>query len=271
MTKKICIVNYYTDGGREDYKLGTLRLTQTLDNVGYEGDMIIFSPSLKEEDTVKEYDFTKGGKIIRIASEPFNKKYGNALSHKEAPYQFKSYIIQYAKEQGYDKVIWLDSSVIVTRNLNHYLTLLEELGVILFDNPGCLESTWTADNCLEIMGCSVEAARTFFEIDAAIMLFNFRTKKANDFFEEYMKYCQYPSCLKGEVCIREDFKAHRHDQSIASYIARIKHNILPLNYGAWCYFDNFASGEFPKATFLKCGIQVPMENILYYINRNKEY
>lgn len=103
------------------------------------------------------------------------------------------------------------------------------------------------------MGCSVEFARTFFEIDAFVMLFDFTNIITNLFFDKYFEHSRDGICLKGVGgSLRPDFKAHRHDQSIASYWAKI-FNILPINYGGWCYAHEV--GKKFNPTFVKAGIE----------------
>jgi hypothetical protein len=259
---KQCIVNFACNG-RENYIKGSERMVKSAIDSGLsDTDFLLYLPEVEQSNVIKTVN---NNEVFIFNRFPQSAEFGVCPQHKDAPYAFKSYAIQEAIDKGYERIMWLDSSIVITRNINHYLKLLEEVGVILFDNPGCPEATWTSDECLEIMGCSNDLAKTFFQIDAAIMLFDFTTKKANEFFNEYFKYCRESKCLQDyKVSCREEFRAHRHDQAVGSYIGRIKHYINPLNYGAWCYWHEFANGSF-SATFTKTGIQIPSDDIFRII------
>ncbi|GEM_PF-2540559 len=249
---KRCVINFFS-AGRENYKLGTERLISSILKVHFDGDILVWSPDFTTEGNITE-------KVFVFKGYPKTEKYGECKPHSEEPYQFKSFAFQQALEMGYEKILWCDSSVMVFRNPDHYFKLANEIGVVLFDNQGCLESVFTSDDCLDRMGCSYEYANTFFQIDAAIMLLDFTYWKTKLFFDDYIHYCTDGICLNGKSgSVRPEFKAHRHDQSIASYIAK-KHYINSINYGGWGYFGDTGIQDERKyrPTFAKVGIQIPM-------------
>lgn len=249
-TNKRIVVNFASIG-RENYLVGSQRLLDSMDENHVRADLLVCSPNLDAE-----ADYESGGRMVYLRNRyPKSKEYGDCPTHQEAPYAFKAFIIQEALDMGYKKILWADSSCIFLRNLETYWQLSEELGVILLDNPGCPEATWTADDCLQHMGCDPEFAKTFFEIDAFMMLLNFDAipSIAQTLFDRYFTHSRDSICLKGiQGSLRPDFKAHRHDQSIMSYFAKIN-NVHPLNYGAWCYAHE--AGVHFDPTFIKCGIQ----------------
>jgi hypothetical protein len=249
---KQCIVNFFSQG-RENYKEGTERMVTSALRQGYTGDVIIFSPDFTRNDVME----TPNGLVKTIKGYPVTNAFGICKPHKEAPYMFKSHCFQYAKEQGYEEVLWCDSSTLFLKNPQHYFELAKEIGVITFDNQGCLESVFTSDDCLEQMGCSPEYANTFFQVEAFTILFNFNHQRANLVFEDYAHYCNDGICLLGASgSTRPEFKAHRHDQSVLSFILR-KHYGIPINYGGWVvnedFFKRMNDPNF-KPTFGKIGI-----------------
>lgn len=254
---KRCIINFFSTG-REDYQRGTERLISCVLTHNMDVDVIVHSPDFTEDAEI----IRKQSKITMIKGYPITQKYGEGKPHSEAPYQFKAYCFQHALELGYKEILWCDSSIVILKNPEHYWKLAEEIGVILFDNQGCLESTWTSDDCLNQMGCDPEYAKTFFQCDAGIMMLNFNNPKTNIVFDEYMKYCNDGICLKGASgSTRPDFTAHRHDQSVISYIAK-KNYINFINYGGWVYGGDpgVKEGRF-NPTFAKLGIRVPASEI----------
>jgi hypothetical protein len=245
---KRCIVNFFSSG-RENYQKGSERLILTILKQKLDIDVHIFSPQF-----IKPFVETiENTTLYTYPGYPINNLYGECKPHKEEPYQFKSYAIQTMREMGYESILWCDSSIMLFKNPEHYFELSKEIGVILFDNPGCTEATWTADDCLNQMGCNPVYANTFFECDAGMMLFNFSVPVTHKVFDEYIKYCNDGICLNGKSgSTRPEFKAHRHDQSIISYIAK-KNNITLLSYGAWCYGHEVQKGLF-HPTLAKVGI-----------------
>jgi len=243
-----CVVNFASKG-RENYLLGSQRILETMDYTNVDADFLVCSPELETEG---DFLGNRNRNIFLRKRYPISKEFGICPTHKDAPYAFKSYIIQEARDMGYTKILWADSSCVFLKDVETYWNLASEIGTVLLDNPGCPEATWTADDCLEHMGCDPEFAKTFFEIDAFMMIFNFDSKSATNLFDNYFLHSRDGICLRGERgSPRPEFKAHRHDQSIISYFAKVA-NILPINYGAWCYAHEVGINFNP--TFVKCGI-----------------
>jgi hypothetical protein len=224
MSKK-CLVNVFSEG-RENYKLGTERLIQSAKDVGFKGDILVFSPIIMQ-DTIT--DLSPGYMLYKLSGWPITQQYGECLPHRQFPYMFKSYIIQYAKEQGYDQVMWCDSSIVILKNPEHYFKLAEEIGVVLFDADKAIEADWTADYTLEQMECPIEYARQINQCSAGVMLFDFRREFTNKIFDDFIYFCSFLNIHKGKST-RPEFKDHRHDQSIISYLIR-KHGGYTLTYG----------------------------------------
>lgn len=229
--KKRCIVNFFSQG-REPYGKGSERLVATLVNNNVDADIIIWSPDFNEE---TEQLLPNNNTLKIIKGMPVTTLLGECKPHSDQKYQFKSFCIQAAKEMGYEKIAWMDSSIMVFDDIEHLWKLTSQVGVVTFDNPGCPEATWTSDDCLEAMGCDKDYAKTFFQIDAAMLFFDFTFFKTQELFNDYLKYSTDGICLNGvSESSRENFNGHRHDQSILSYLIR-KHLMYPLNYGVWCY------------------------------------
>ena len=255
--KKRIIVNF-SSKGRENYIAGSQRLLDSMNLAGVDADLLICSP----DSLPKSEDIEDNGRIVYLRNRmPTTKEFGECPPHSTHPYAFKSFIIQEARDMGYEKIMWADSSCVFLKDAEPYWHLASEIGVVTLDNPGCPEATWTADDCLEHMGCDPEFAKTFFEIDAYMMIFDFTSLTVNHpdsklishaLFEQYFNHSMDGICCKGERgSTRPDFRAHRHDQSIISYFIKI-YNIHPINYGAWCYAHEVGTKFNP--TFVKAGI-----------------
>lgn len=256
MNKKRCIVSFFSKG-REDYASGAMRLINSVLLNKVNSDIFIWSP-----DVEKEEEHIKNNNLIRLINRlPKSEKYGKCKPHKEEPYQFKAFCIQEARERGYEQITWMDTSTIIFDNLEHLWKLADQIGVVTFNNQGCPEATWTADDCLETMGCDFEYAKTFFEIEAFCIFWDFTHKDTQPIFDEYMKYCTDGICLHGKSgSTRPEYRAHRHDQSILSYIIR-KYYKNVLDYGVWTFGDDTLSGKFHPSV-AKIGIANTLEAVM---------
>lgn len=246
--KKRCIVNFASIG-REDYRKGSQRLLDSIVQLNLNTDFLFCTPDTQASLDTKVDDI----EIFVKNRMPVSKKFGECPSHKDVPYAFKSYIIQEARDMGYEKIMWADSSAVIVKDIEKYWQLAEETGAVLFDNPGCPEATFTSDDCLEHMGCSFEFAKTFFEVDAFVIIFDFNNPNGITLFDRYFEHSRDGICLNGKSgSNRPEFKAHRHDQSIISYFAKTL-NITPISYGAWSYATEDIGTKF-NPTFIKTGI-----------------
>lgn len=257
--KNKCIVSYFSQG-REDYRTGCVRMLESLSNYGFNGDALIYSPDFTDEDINKYYNFVNGGEIIPIKGMPTTEKYGVCPPHSTHPYAFKAYCIQNALERGYKKIGWLDCSVVALHSIDILFELANYTGLITFDNQGCCENTWTSDDCFQQMGIN-PADATYFQIDAAMLFWDFNKEKAVQIFEEYMKYCNDGISLKGvSGSKRPEFNAHRHDQSILSALVR-KYYLNPLNYGFWCTSADALTNKEYDPILAKIGIANSLNTI----------
>jgi len=241
-TKKRVLINVGARG-RADYSKGSLRLIDSAIKHNINSDIIVFSPELENQ----SYNFGDNSVTI-IKGLPITEKFGACPSHSDQKYLFKAYAIQYAIEQGYENILWCDSSIVLHKNPEHHFELLKEIGTVLFDNPGCTIGTYTAKSCIDRIGIPHHKLDRF-ECDAGIMLFN--VERSKDILNDYFNFCLDGICLNGADNVGyEGYKAHRHDQSIISLLA-IKHNIPFVRYGAWGYsWDE----NLKEACFVKTGI-----------------
>lgn len=220
---KKAIVSFYDN--KERYILGKIRQEQSLKSIGWDGDYFAFN-SYEE-----------------IGSP----------THDEVPYAFKPYAIKKVKDMGYDLVIWMDSPVYATKQLNQFISAVSSHGVMLFDNIGFTIGDYTSDKCLDVMGMDRNESFNHQMIMACVMGFDFNDKKANDFFNEYYEYTNVDGAYQGawdnpffEVSKDARVKGHRHDQSVASILA-VKYGVKLLhpNKTFFAYFGN--AGHLPHA------------------------
>lgn len=263
--KKKCIVNLYTLNSREDYKKGSLRMVKSAVDSGFKGDIIVFSPDIKEDG---EQFMPTGYTLFTMNGWGDSKEYGYALSHNLASHQFKSFVIQFARENEYEQVMWCDCPVVFMKNSDHYFKLAEEIGVVIFNADNVNEAEYTSNIALDLMGCSLKYARNISQVYSGIMLFDFTTKFGNKVFNEFMYFNRNPIICNGYKeynnyeTHRNDFIAHRHDQSIISYVIR-KNGGFPLTYGGYIWGGDLEKVKEYSPTFLNYGINNNMEDLKF--------
>jgi len=244
---KRVIVNCGVDG-RELYSKGSLRLIESIKQQNVNSDVIVYSPQLEDsEEEFGEYTVSGYNKIQIIKGLPKTNDWGSCKDHKEVNHQFKAFCIKDAIERGYTQIMWCDSSVVLNKNPEHYFKLSEDIGIVLFDNPGCLMSEYTSQKVLDIMEYPLEEARKHFQCDSCIMLYNLSYGKTKEFLNKFFEYSLDGTCLNGADDDREDFKATRHDQCVISILAK-QFEVNYINYGAWEYHKPITS------CFIKKGI-----------------
>jgi hypothetical protein len=249
---KRCIVNVWSTG-REDYKLGSERMVLSAIDKQFNGDFLLFSPEYKLK-YQRSISSINNSNFYTFKSWGFSEKYGEALPHRQASHQFKSYVIQYAREQGYEQIMWCDCTTLFLKPFQKYFDLAEEIGIVTFDADKAIEAEYTADITLEGMGCSIEYARSISQVASGVMIFDFRREITNKIFDEFIKYCSIPEIINGEGgSNRPEFKDTRHDQAIISYLIR-KHGCYPLSFGGFMWGGDLEKVKKYSPTFLNYGI-----------------
>lgn len=190
---KHCIVNF----SNGYFKSGQERLRKALLENNYQGDILLFT----------EY------------SEVGSK------SHQEVPYQFKVYAINEAKKRGYEVVLYCDASLCPIKDVMPCFNLIKENGTLL-EYCGYSLAQYCTDNALYEFGITRDEAMDVQLHSAGFTGIDFTNEKANEFFEKWFKYAQEEvtfvgawnnsnnTCSLDSVCL-----GHRHDQSVASYLA----------------------------------------------------
>lgn len=215
------VVVSYAKRGREDYPSALPRLVSAARDAGYQGDFILCSP-----DGHSSFSGVPNSRDIELPS------------HTSVPYGFKTHLIRAARDRGYKKIVWFDSTIFVVRDFSEIIKELEDRHVLLFDNPGCPESHWTSDDCLEKIGCSIGEAHKFNQVMACAMGFDFSSPYANLIFDRWFDIGNDGVSFKGSSgSSRPEFRAHRHDQSVISFLAySFKTKVVP--YGFLSYWDH---------------------------------
>lgn len=135
-----------------------------------------------------------------------------APRHIENPYAFKIYAINAVREQGYNQILWLDSSVFAIKNVQPVFDEIDKDGFIM-QEAGHYVSDWCNDAALAYFKLLRQDARGMLMYgNAGFLGLDFNITIGREFFtawEDSMK----AGAFKG------DWSDHRHDMSAGSIIA----------------------------------------------------
>lgn len=200
MDKRRCIVNFAVGGGW--YGRGQQRLVTDC----------------------KKYF---GGDVIAINS------YASIGSptHQENPYAFKVYAIEYARKQGYNSILFVDSSMYPVKEVGPVFDHIEKEGYLM-QQAGHMIDRWTNDNAREYFKLSPEESKPMIMYSAGFTGLDFTNPLAVKFFEEW-KAAAEAGAFKGE------WSDHRHDMTCASIIAQR----LGMSFESFNWFS-YAGGSY---------------------------
>jgi len=144
----------------------------------------------------------------------------NSPTHAEIPYAFKWFAMKEAIQQGADKILWLDASVVVHKSIEPLWDIVNKRGVLVFDNPGCPEYFYTSEDCLNKLGCPMAEAEKITQVCGGIVGINMKSDIGQETFLQMYEWAKDPVLFSGgsNTSSHPKFIAHRHDQSCLSYL-----------------------------------------------------
>lgn len=135
-------------------------------------------------------------------------------SHQENQYAFKPYAFCAALMNGYDHVLWLDSSVMLCRPLDDVWNWIAEDGYC-FGNDGWFVGQWSNDHALEEMGLTREEAWKVPLMDGKLIGLDLSSEIGRGFLRQWKSYADQ-GLFRGEWYGPQ---AHRHDITCGAVIA----------------------------------------------------
>jgi len=168
--------------------------------------------------------------------------------HEVIPYKFKFDLIRQAKKDGYNRVVWLDSSIRLNRFGNDLMYLFEnnDHGIFAFDNLGHPLQNYISDIAVKNLGITAAELDKIPQTWGGAIGFDFTNQKAFDIFNEI--YAQSTTgSFETSGSTRPGFISHRHDQAVMSVIFW-KHGYKLLPYGTIA-----AKADVTEKTYLQYG------------------
>lgn len=195
--------------GSGHYAKGMFRLEDSLRKVGFGGEHQIF----------------KGINDYEHIGSPFHKNAPGAV-----PYAFKALSIKKAIDEGARYVLWCDSVVYATKSIEPVFNHVQAHGYLLFDNIGFSIGDYTSDACLNHFGMSRAEAFSSKMLMACVMGFDVHYQESRLFLDAYINAALDGISYHGDwtnenLQVSNDVRVrgHRHDQSVASILAKQMH------------------------------------------------
>jgi len=247
---KDVIVSFATKG-RENYHLQLLRLIDSCKE-HWTGDLLIYSPD-------HDLWIYRDVPIHHSWPDPVGIQ---SFTHADMPYQFKTALIQKAIELGYERIIWLDSSMQLKKDLTQLLNDSEH-GIITFHNLG--HPTWKylsdkAEQILKEVGYfgnglknsegDLPCLEDIEQIWGGAFMLDFTKLYPSRFFDDLKEFSTNGSFKDGSSK-RPGFVAHRHDQSVMSVLLTEYPNQM-LPYGQILCRPHDTTGEYGTDPYLVC-------------------
>lgn len=147
-------------------------------------------------------------------------------THKEIPYGFKPWLIDRARYDGFDQVLWMDAACVPVKPLDGLFELLAVEGAVFPYSPLPIWQ-WCSDACRDAMGLSKARLRGLCpSMWACVIGLDFRHGAANEFLDQWLLYSRDGVSFhgawtneNGQVSANPEVKGHRHDQTVASILA----------------------------------------------------
>lgn len=196
------IIVSYASKGRADYNIGQQKLYESILQ-HWDGDYWLHS---------KERDGILPDSLLFKHRE-----------HNDVPYFFKFTMIQLAKEKGYTEIYWLDSSLVLHKDITGLAS-----PIMAFDNLGHPLSKYISDQAVANLNCNTYLS-DIKQIWGGAIGFNFEHPITLVIYKEILEQVELGTFNEG-TSNRKDFVAHRHDQSVMSVLFH-DHKIHLLPYG----------------------------------------
>jgi hypothetical protein len=144
--------------GKPSYIQSIKRLEESLFRVGFDGDFLYWNDQVPE----------------------------GCPPHFEAPFAFKTYCFNIAKNLGYTQILWMDSTCIALRSLSPIFEEITKNGYIFFNNNYDQSlGQWISDDALDQNNLSRDEAMLVPELPCSVMGLDMNSELANKFLYQW--------------------------------------------------------------------------------------
>jgi hypothetical protein len=156
--------------------------------------------------------------------------------HADVPYAFKVWALKCAIDEGFEQILWLDSSIVVTRPLDRIWSLLDDRGYWFSKNfphgpiaPSSLPwkcGQWCADSALGPLGISREVSLDIDLVIGGAFGLDVHRASSRRLFDELLRLARDGAAFRGSwdneggrASSSRIVLGHRHDQTVLSVLA----------------------------------------------------
>jgi hypothetical protein len=133
-----------------------------------------------------------------------------ARTHKDSLYGFKPHAVQYALDQGYKKIIWLDTAIILQQPIDYYWSLTGKFGVLAAKDDNAL-SKCIGQKALDYFGWpNIEGMHL---VGGSLYVFDFNTPQCHRIFNRWLFAEEDGMFGSQQEQASGQINKHRHDES----------------------------------------------------------
>jgi len=199
----------------------------------------------------KGHNFLKGVERLKtkcnelnVSFEGFTEYPEGCPAHEESPFAFKFFCIRECLKRGYKQILWLDSSVMIKKDLNSVFQIINDLGYFFIKNWHSV-GHYCHDKALKTLNITREKSFEIPCLQGTNFGLNFDNTIAVEFFNTLLAYSvdgvTFPGPYgnaNGEASKDKRVSGHRHDQiPMAVTALRLKMNVWYPAEHEWFMHD----------------------------------
>lgn len=244
---KACVLNAHNDS--KWYSAGQKRLFHSLIHHGSGVDFVGLTVY-----PTRQGGWRITGKVNHDPIEPVvNNRYRN-----DCPYTVKAAAFHWAREQGYDVILWLDCSVWAVQPIDNILDIINHQGYF-FWRSGYSIGQVTGDHCLTYFNLPRQLAFKYPDCSSSMLGLKLSNPRAATFLNDWLKSAEdgmwhgkrdaIPG-LNYDTDAGKDIQLvyHRQDQSAASCLIH-RLGLKMFQPGEYCQYATEA-GNYPESVSL---------------------
>lgn len=166
----------------------------------------------------------------------------NSPTHHDNPYAFKIYAIEHVRKQGYNSILFVDSSIYPVKDVSPVFDHIEKEGHLM-QQAGHMIDRWTNNNCRTYFNLTAAESKPMIMYSAGFTGLDFTNERSIKFFEEW-KAAAEAGAFNGT------WADHRHDMTCASIIAQR----LGMSFESYNWFSYVGGsyGEGSSENYFHC-------------------
>lgn len=152
--------------------------------------------------------------------------------HKESLYGFKPHAVQYALDQGYNRIIWLDTAIVLQHPVDYYWSLTDQFGVLAAKDDNAL-SKCIGQRALDYYGNpNIEGMHL---VGGSLYVFDFNQPLCHRIFNRWLFAEEDGIFGSQQEQASGQINRHRHDEACLAYIMQsagvqpLAHDVMRYN------------------------------------------